>query len=637
MRLFSAGSVTVLAFTLMATPHAAQAQEVPSPNPFNDGTYNPFRVVADIEAQFAAVETARLSGDCARRDAELAELRGRLAPFIAPGSTAFTPEARAEWVTRLAEMAARPCPPTSADPTPKPVTKARPEGALRTVTLDDLRIALAAACGDAFEGARQRLLAGLDRAIRFERDAGKREALQRDRARIAALPKTPCTTTPPPATRLGDPVEQPSDENARMKQRARVIGEIDDDLAKAESARLAGNCPDRELFLDRARFLLGAFVTGTGLFSPEASEAIRDRIEAAGQRPCPPPGDRRTGDSGRRQSDAELLANASFADKATAFLTLLYASKFLPRVGVGVRRDGPPGGAPERFAGETPRRVNQFGISGGFQTKIAAGFNLRAELRYASGDASADIATPASTAQTRVDTGIVYGRLSNGSSGIIAGFGSTGRTKVEATDFEFNGAVGMSAAEVFAEAQGFRIEIGFDYAHSERRHDLSIASSGISGGFTFNFAQSRLQQLDEDYFGLSTGLEFALPVSKTTDGGLTFSGRINIGPYFRDTRFRGTERNTANFGPMGNRDITLDFAEDKSAWGGRFKSSTALEYRLKGGITLTVGGGVDYLSDVGAVVNPNSGDQLFFLGQTTRIERADLFSWRAGGGLRIPF
>ena len=40
---------------------------------------------------------------------------------------------------------------------------------------------------------------------------------------------------------------------------------------------------------------------------------------------------------------------------------------------------------------------------------------------------------------------------------------------------------------------------------------------------------------------------------------------------------------------------------------------------------------------VGAIVNPNSGDQVFFQGQTTRLETSDRFVWHTAAGIRIPF
>ena len=166
-----------------------------------------------------------------------------------------------------------------------------------------------------------------------------------------------------------------------------------------------------------------------------------------------------------------------------------------------------------------------------------------------------------------------------------------------------------------------------------RSHDLAIASSLVSGGFTFNFAQSRLQQLDENYYGLYGSADATIPICPDADFKLSVVG----GPYWRDTDFEGIERNTANFGPMGNRDLTLNFAEKEGSWGAHGRAAAGIEYRLGGGLSLTAGASIEYRSEVGKVVNPNSGDQVFFQGQTTRLEQDDASAWNAFLGARFSF
>jgi hypothetical protein len=357
-------------------------------------------------------------------------------------------------------------------------------------------------CGAEQEEAKRRLLVALQRAIDIELNPAKRDRLLAQRDWVAARPVKPCDeagkpttgvivpahSAEPPTSVMDDLQEGPVDEATRQKARIQTLDEIEDNLKKAEAARLAGKCAQRDRYIWNARFLLGAMVTDTGLFSPESAEAIKERVENAAARPCPPE-DAPKEVGALPQSGSPLAAvaavqedrRARIAKRAAILLQVYYLASLIPRDNIGVRRDGAPGAAPEMDAGRTPRRVNGFGISAGFQTKIAHDFDLRLTGSYEKGDAESAVDSPATGAQ-RVDTGIVYGRLSNGSSGIIAGFGGTGIAKV---DFEEWG-VGVEAGWQIGDpsyipyAVGLRALIGADYKRSERRHDMNIASSGTA-------------------------------------------------------------------------------------------------------------------------------------------------------------
>jgi hypothetical protein len=608
----------------------------------------------EIEQALAAAEAARLAGRCEARNNSLKravqiieELEGYQS---GGGGMGGDPERTREARARAQAILNAPCPPVAETPPAPPVAVNREPG--QTRTLDDLQIEYAASlCGAEQEEAKRRLLVALQRAIDMERNPAKRDRLLAQRDRVAARPIRPCDQFEKPSTGVAAPspagsimdemAEGPPDEATRQKARIQTLEEIDENLKKAEAARLAGKCADRDRYISNARFLLGAMVTDTGLFSPESAEAIRDRIDNAAARPCPPDG--APNEVGALpQSGSPLAAvaavqedrRARMAERAAVLLQVYYLASLIPRTGIGVRRDGAPGAAPEEFAGQTPHRVNGFGVSAGFQTKIAPDFDLRVKGAYEKGDAETSFASPATGAQ-RVDTGVVYGRLSNGSSGIIAGFGGSGSAKVDLEEW----GVGVEAGWQIGDPSyipytvGLRALVGADYRHSERKHDLSIASSGVSGGATFNFAQSRLQKLDEDYLGVSIGLEAELPVCPDADVQLFGKG----GPYRVDSRFIGTERNTANFGPLGNRDLTLNFDEKDGKWGARFETGASVQYHLSDTLTITGGVRYEYRTDVGSVINPNSGDQVFFEGQMSRLGRQDWQAWDAAVGLKLRF
>lgn len=649
-----ASSISLLAL-MAAMPNPAAAQGL-------DGTTLLKRMNQageEIERLLREAEQSRLAGKCDARNRQLAraakiieELEGYQS---SGGLLGGDPERTRETRARAQAILNAPCPPVAETPPPPPPVAVNREPG-QTRTLEDLQIEYAATlCGAEQEEAKRRLLVALQRAIDIERNPAKRDRLLAQRDWVAARPVKPCdeagknatgvaspaAPAAPPTSVMDDMQEGAVDEATRQKARIQTLDEIDDNLKKAEAARLAGKCADRDRYIWNARFLLGAMVTDTGLFSPESAEAIKDRVENAAARPCPPEGAPKEVGA-LPQSGSPLAAVAAvqenrrvrMAERAALLLNVYYLASLIPRDNIGVRRDGAPGAALEADAGQTPRRVNGFGISAGFQTKIAHDFDLRLSGSYEKGDAKNTIDSPATGAQ-RVDTGIVYGRLSNGSSGIIAGFGGTGSAKVDLDEWGVSAEAGWQIGDssYIPYTVGLRALVGTEYKRSERTHAMSIASSGVSAGTTFSFSQSRLQRLEENYYGLSLGLEAEIPICPDADVQLFGKG----GPYRVDSRFMGTERNTANFGPMGNRDLTLTFDEEDSKWGARFETGAGVQYHLSD--TLTISGKVryEYRSDVGAIFNPNSGDQVFFEGKTSGLTRQDWQAWDAGVGLQLRF
>lgn len=651
---------TISLFALLAaTPEFAAAQGLDGTTILNRMN----KAGEEIERLLREAEQLRLEGKCDARDRQLAraiKIIGELEGYQSSGSIfGGDPERTRETRARAQAIHDAPCPPlpetppAAAAPSPAPSEPNNSEPG-QTRTLEDLQIEYAATlCGAEQEAAKQRLLVALRRAIDIERNPARRDRLLAQRDRVAARPVKPCeelgkpgaSGAPPPAppapSILDDLQEGTVDEATRQKARVQTLEEIDENLRKAEAARLAGKCADRDRYIWNARFLLGAMITDTGLFSPESEKAIRDRIENAAGLPCPPEGASKEVGS-LPQSGSPLGAIAAIqedrrtrmAARAAVLLDLYYLASLIPSSGIGVRRDGAPGSAPEVDAGKTPHRVNGFGISAGFQTKIAPEFDLRLSGTYEKGNAERTVNSPATGAQ-RVDTGIVYGRLSNGSSGIIAGFGGTGSAKVDLEEWGLDVEAGWQIGEpsYLPHAVGLRVLLGANYNHSERNHDMSLTSAGVSAGTSFNFAQSRLQTLEEDYISLFGGLEADIPICPDADIELFGKG----GPYRVDSRFSGIERNSANFGPIGNRDLLLNFNEEDSKWGARFEAGAGIHYYLSDTLTITGRLRYQYRSETGAIFNPNSGDQVFFEGRTSGLTRQGWQNWDAGIGLKMRF
>lgn len=250
----------------------------------------------EIENRFAEVETYRLQGICELRDKRLSDLRNFLTPFLFASSKGFTEAGKEEYRTRLREAAARPCPPQAARPTPAPATAPAPAPAPapaiaaapavasplpRTVTLEDLRLQLAEACGATFDPARERFIAALDRAIRFETNPQLRRYLEIDRTAVQRLKVPACPSGQTTSARAG------SERFFRMQRFHNSANIFADHMQKAEKARWEGDCARRATELDAAWAALVS-MQDTG-YSPPTQRHDAELIREQEGRPCPDP------------------------------------------------------------------------------------------------------------------------------------------------------------------------------------------------------------------------------------------------------------------------------------------------------------------------------------------------------------
>lgn len=623
---------------------------------------------AEIEEALAAAEAERLAGQCARRDEHLKRAKSIIEELEGLQSNGNglggDPERTQEARARAQAIFNAPCPPTAEkQPPAQPVAVNREPG--QTRTLEDLQIEYAASlCGREQEEAKRRLLVALQRAIDMERNPAKRDRLLAQRDKVAARPVVPCDEAGRPIVRVPAPTPAPAPQSDGpppsvmddMGETAPNRSSLD--VLRERMDALSSDCDDLKAFLDTKRALLDEigrrleaetdpskkielrelYNRYSGKLPPTCTPRRNEPPKTAPDK-LPPPAP-----VADLPSDGSPLAAVAvvqedrrkeMAKRAAVLIQVYYLGSLIPRGNIGVRRDGAPGAAPETDAGRTSHRVNGFGISAGFQTKISPDFDLRATLEYEKGDAKTAFTTPATSPAQRVDTGIVYGQLSNGSSGAIAGFGSTGNAKVDLEEWGADIEVGWQIAEssYLPYAVGLRAFTSAQFRKANRRYATDIASSGLSGASTFTFAQTRLQKLNEDYVGVSVGLDAEFPIIEELKLAIMLSG----GPYRVVSRLDSTEHNTANFGPMANRDFTIAIDGKAKHWGARFRTGAGLQYKLSDSVSLTAGVGYEYRSKVGAVFNPYSGDQVFFEGMTTGLTSQDWQAFDAAIGLAMRF
>ncbi|HYD12998.1 MAG TPA: hypothetical protein VEC11_09135 [Allosphingosinicella sp.] len=296
----------------------------------------------------------------------------------------------------------------------------------------------------------------------------------------------------------------------------------------------------------------------------------------------------------------------------------------VPQTGIGVTRAGAPGVAPETDAGTTGDRVSTVGFEG------ALGFGeFRVHVGYSEGDASTSFDVQPISGGFN---GAVFGALSPaGSSGIGASSVTlAGQTEVDLSRFRIG-----ADLEVAQPAPATRIFLSFDYFRDVRTYSSSL--TGATGGV--QFSQERDQRVRDHAFGLGVGAETRIPFGSATDGGKGLSLRLDarVQAYLLDSDLRSIEHNISNFGPVSDRDFTIEIEESESDIGVAAAASGELDYALTRGFAIFAGGSVEYRSRVGGVFNPNSGDQVFFDGLTTGLTSNDFWSYGARIGIRVAF
>lgn len=304
---------------------------------------------------------------------------------------------------------------------------------------------------------------------------------------------------------------------------------------------------------------------------------------------------------------------------------LSFGQAEVPATGIGFRRDGAPGEAPETFAGMTDDRIPFWSAGGEISL---SGFFL--DLFYGEGDGAGSFDIPN---ESGVDSGVVYGDLSpSGSSGIATPFGLTGMTWVDFRRYGLRGEVPLGFLQSHPK-DVFRPTVYAGYTRYDLDYRGLAEYVGGAPPAVFEFSQERTQEIGESYLDLGLGGRVIAPLGES----LLLHLGAHAGGYYRDSELTSIERNTCNFCPADDQDFTIEINESDSGLGFAGGANAALELRLSRSVSLMARGSADYRSRVGAVWNPNSGDQVFFDELRTELRTGDAWSWQVGGGLLVRF
>lgn len=303
-------------------------------------------------------------------------------------------------------------------------------------------------------------------------------------------------------------------------------------------------------------------------------------------------------------------------------LTAGWATIELPTTGIGFQR---PLGGDERYALETTDKIRvdrlgieaSFGWTGSYPTVVG--------LEYGEGDGETEGEIPASM---NIDTGIVFNALSpSGSSGI--NIGDRGSINITGTDLEYWHLYGKTFLPVEGPVRPF---IYADFLHSEVRHDMSYFYEATSG-FPFLVQQDRMQTVTDRSFGGGVGVLFSASLADRW----RVHALGSLGGLFRESELNSREHNQVNFGPMSDRDFWIERERKADGFGVTGTLAIGVEYSLTERLSLGFGGHITTLEEVGAVYNPESGDDVFFDGREVDLTAGRATSWGGQIALRYQF
>lgn len=292
------------------------------------------------------------------------------------------------------------------------------------------------------------------------------------------------------------------------------------------------------------------------------------------------------------------------------------------QTGIGFQTTGP---GTEIFADTSPSRFDSAGLQVGVEFPVSDKATIGLNYGYSEGDARKDFDIPAGGA---IDVGNVYGDLSpSGSTGL--NIGNRGLSGFNETDFKLHD-IKLSATTPISDEQAFSstatlfINALFMDRHHRGQTNATVFGTPIS--------QRRDQEIQDRLFGLGGILNGRLRIAD----GVTGTGSIAGGIYYRDTDLKATEINDCGLCPPADRNFTLNFDETDSGVSFAGSVSAGLEFDITSSLKFTAGADASYLSDVGQIINPSSGDQVL-AGETTRLGTTDAWRWRATAGVKLAF
>lgn len=290
--------------------------------------------------------------------------------------------------------------------------------------------------------------------------------------------------------------------------------------------------------------------------------------------------------------------------------------------GIGFQSMGP---GTETFADTAPTKFDTFSLAGGVTFELADHFVGGVHYSYSEGDARKDFDIPAGGV---IDVGNVYGGSSpSGSTGL--NIGNRGLSGFNEADFSLH-EIKLSATTPISEERAFSSSatLFVNALFMDRNHTGQTNATVFGTPIT----QHRDQEVSDRLFGLGGLLNGRLHVAE----GVNAVGSLGGAAYYRNTDMTATETNDCGLCPPADQNFTLTFEESDSGISFAGTVSAGLEFDVTPYLKFLVGADASYISDVGQIINPSSGDQVL-AGETTRLGTTSAWRYRGVAGLRLRY
>lgn len=294
----------------------------------------------------------------------------------------------------------------------------------------------------------------------------------------------------------------------------------------------------------------------------------------------------------------------------------------LPQVGIGFQR---PAGGTETYAGFSIERMSIQSLGLVVQPLRVEDWTVTGSATFTWGDGRAWGMVPSGTG---IDTGMVYGGLSpSGSSGINVGD--------RGLEWDFRSEFESSNFKVKISRPNQPLFVYVDYLHGEQRYEGWALSEVVFAPNTYVISQERTQSVTDDMIGAGIGVSFDYAIF----GGVDWraGGWASAGLFYRWSELESYERNVCELCAAPDDDFTLRFNEQDEGFAVAAAVGAYLEYAVTPDFSIGIGADAAYLSSVGAVVNPSSGDEVFFDGLTTRLGEESAWAYTGRIGTRFRF
>ncbi len=230
------------------------------------------------------------------------------------------------------------------------------------------------------------------------------------------------------------------------------------------------------------------------------------------------------------------------------------------------------------------------------------------------------------------ESGFVYGALSpSGSSGVnVSNFGSTHEARNTWRAWNVSGSYAFQGFDSLACAQLF---ITLYYASIIQ--DFDGWSQHTGGGI--NIEQWRDQRASNERYGFNIGVQAGGRPGDLSFGPFIPFIKASAGLANTRSSLRSEETIYCNICPPSDQTFTINTTGSQRDWDFTGSLKAGVNLPISENASFTLSAGYEHGGQIGAIWNPSSGDQVFFDGRTTELQRVNYRPRYVALGLNLRF